>query len=84
MGQNVTAEEARRILVNGGFSLTPDADVHEARWTDGLPHDFMGWGPRTPDSDHPVIPQQPVELQWSGPASDNHHVWRFDGRRRHH
>lgn len=84
MGQKMTPDEARRILIEGGFSLTPDANAHAATWWDGLPHHFNGWGPQTPDPDHPVLPVTPIELKWSGLAGDNYHVWRFDGRRRHH
>jgi hypothetical protein len=85
MAEKMTPDEARRILIKGGFSLTPDPDAHEATWTDGLPHDFNGWGPRTPDPDHPETPSPAYDLQWAGEsATHNHHVWRFDGRRHHH
>ncbi len=83
MGQKMTPEEARKILAEGGFLLTPDADYHTAKWTDGLPHD-SGWGPQTQDPEHPVHPV-PLDLQWTGEGStDRHHVWRFEMRRRHH
>jgi hypothetical protein len=84
MGQKMTPEEARRILAEGGFSLTPHPD-HEATWMDGLPHDFNGWGPQTPDPDHPTVPMAATDLQWTGEGStEGHHVWRFELRRRHH
>lgn len=84
MGQNMTPEEARRILAEGGFSLTMDGDGHEPVRKDGLPH-HTGWGPRTQDPDHPVVPTVPLDLQWTGEGStERHHVWRFELRRRHH
>lgn len=84
MGQKMTPEEARRILTEGGFSLTPDPE-HEATWMDGLPHDFKGWGPQTQDPDDPVVPTPAMDLHWKDEGgADRHHVWRFDMRRRHH
>lgn len=62
---------------------------HKPGWTDGLPHDFKGWGPQTPDPEAPaeesIAPDH--DLSWQGePDEKNHFVWRFDGRRRtyHH
>jgi hypothetical protein len=61
---------------------------HKPSSLDGLPHDFNGWGPQTPDPDAPrgddriLMPED--ALTWQGEADDHtHHVWRFDGRRRH-
>lgn len=61
-------------------------DSEAMSWTDGLPHDFKGWGPQTPDPDFPTQSvQTDSSLTWDGGEQDrNHHVWRFDGRRRHH
>lgn len=63
-------------------------DSEAKSWTDGLPHDFKGWGPQTPNPDEPVsevVSGQPQSLTWDGEGdAHNHHVWRFDGRRRHH
>ncbi len=58
-------------------------------WTDGLPHDFRGWGPQTPDTDalggDGVSAQPDGALTWDGEDdAQDHHVWRFDGRRRQH
>jgi len=57
-------------------------------WTEGLPHDFKGWGPQTPDPDAPakdsVAFESDSQLSWAGESDErNHHVWHFDGRRRH-
>jgi len=63
---------------------------HKASWTDGLPHDFKGWGPQTPDPDAPAgegaAYQLDTSLTWAGEGdAPSHHVWRFDGgRRRQH
>lgn len=68
----------------------PGQDDHDEKsWVDGLPHDFKGWGPQTPDPDAPPSEHAdftPDEsLTWDGEGdAHNHHVWRFDGRRRHH
>lgn len=80
MAQKMDVEEARRILQRGGFDLSPQQDDH-LTWTDGLPHDFNGWGPQTPDPDKP---SPAVDLAFTGEAGDHHHVWRFEMRRRHH
>jgi hypothetical protein len=69
----------------GNFDLA--AMPHKNTWTDGLPHDFRGWGPRTPDpAETRASPAPSGELVWSGGEDHhNHYVWRFDGRRhRHH
>ncbi|RYZ13638.1 MAG: hypothetical protein EON61_06590 [Alphaproteobacteria bacterium] len=57
-------------------------------WTEGLPHDFRGWGPQTPDpaEDLPAPTDMHVKddgLHWSGGEEHRHIVWRFD-RRHHH
>jgi hypothetical protein len=56
-------------------------------WLDGLPHNFDGWGPKTPDADAPddMLPAD-SELTWTGEADDrHHHVWTFRrAGRRHH
>lgn len=57
-------------------------------WTEGLPHDFRGWGPQTPDPSEPD-PVREIHLaddglRWSGEEDRRHIVWRFDWRRRHH
>jgi hypothetical protein len=66
----------------------PHSNDHSSSWLDGFPHDFNGWGPKTPD---PELPQADVillpddRLSWSGEDhGSNLHVWRFDGRRRSH
>lgn len=85
MAQKRDSEEARRILKNGGFDLQPQSEDDRGddhlSWTDGLPHDFSGWGPQTPDPDKP---SPAVDLAFTGEADDHHHVWRFDMRRRRH
>jgi len=70
----------------GAHSFDDNAEVS---WLDGLPHDFKGWGPQTPDPDAAEAEGasfKPEEtLTWAGEGdAHNHHVWRFDGRRRHH
>jgi hypothetical protein len=82
MAEKMDVEEARRILQRGGFDLNPQPADHTATWTDGLPHDFSGWGSHTPDPDHP---SPAIDLAFTGEASsEHHHVWRFEMRRRHH
>lgn len=70
----------------GNFDLA--ASPHKNTWTDGLPHDFRGWGPQTPDPQDSVTakPAPTDELVWQGGDDHhNHYVWHFDGRRhRHH
>lgn len=81
MAQKMDIEQARRILQQGGFDLNPQPDNLTPTWTDGLPHDFSGWGPQTPD---PLNPSPAVDLFWTGEGYDHRHqVWRFDGRRHH-
>ena len=54
-------------------------------WLDGLPHNFSGWGPRTPDaeSDEIVQPSED-ELKWNGEGDHRHYVWTFQRSRHHH
>ena len=59
-----------------------------ARWTDGFPHDFHGWGPQTPTPDNElpegaehVKLRVPDHLTWHGDDRDDHIVWRYDGAR---
>ncbi len=55
-------------------------------WTGGLPHDFKGWGPQTPDPDEHVIDMHAGDegLHWDGNEDSHKHiVWRFDRRTRH-
>lgn len=70
----------------GNFDL--GASSHKnTTWTDGLPHDFRGWGPQTPDPDEKASESTARhELLWRGEDDHhNHYVWHFDGRRhRHH
>lgn len=75
------------------FGVLYGSATPKASWTDGLPHNFQGWGPQTPDPDargpdlrdtsndafHPEN-----SLTWAGEGDErNLHVWRFEGRRRH-
>jgi hypothetical protein len=72
------------------FGVLYGSAAPKASWTDGLPHNFQGWGPQTPDPDAPagdsVAFQPDNSLNWVDEGDDhqNHHVWHFDGRRRHH
>lgn len=56
-------------------------------WTEGLPHDFKGWGPQTPDPAEEIAPDMHIGddgLHWTGSEDTNKHiVWSFD-RRKHH
>lgn len=68
------------------FTGANGVDTHKPTWTDGLPHNFRGWGPQTPDPDasqadmDSMLPDD--ELKWRGDSDGpNHFVWRFDGRR---
>ena len=59
---------------------------HKVSWLDGLPHNFDGWGPKTPDAD---VADDPIhnnsELTWAGDTDDRDHiVWNFQRARRHH
>ena len=81
MAQKMDGEQARHILRNGGFDLIGQPDDHSPTWIDGLPRDFTGWGPQTPD---PQNPSPALDLQWTGEGGDHQHqVWRFEGRRHH-
>lgn len=67
-----------------GAGDVTDAHVHSS-WTDGLPHEFKGWGPQTPDPDEDQAAPAPAgDLVWRGKDDDKHFVWRFDMRRHHH
>ena len=69
----------------GNFDLAVPSPRN--KWTDGLPHDFKGWGPQTPDPvEEATQPSPRDELLWRGDGDHhNHYVWHFDGRRgRHH
>jgi hypothetical protein len=74
---------ADKIHLNGIDTQMPP----KTSWLDGLPHDFNGWGPQTPDPDDvhiagaDFVPD--TELTWRGDEDRNLHVWRFDGRRHH-
>lgn len=60
--------------------------IGDHNWTEGLPHDFKGWGPQTPDPDEHVIDMHVGDegLHWSGNEDSHRHiVWRFDHRVRH-
>lgn len=70
-------------------TLNPEhaADHRTPSWLDGLPHNFDGWGPKTPDAD--VVEDMlhaDSELTWNGEVDDrDHHVWSFQrAGRRHH
>jgi hypothetical protein len=81
MAEKMDIDESRRIVQQGDFSLEPHPGGHEPTWTDGLPHDFSGWGPQTPD---PQKPSPAIDLTWTGQGGDRGcHVWKFDGRRHH-
>ena len=69
------------------FGVLYGAAGHKTTWTDGLPHNFQGWGPQTPDPDAPATDSGAFRpensLTWAGEGDEhNHHVWHFDGRRR--
>ena len=55
-------------------------------WIGGLPHNFSGWGPRTPDPEHPEdLVHTDEELVWNGEGERHHYVWNFQrARHRHH
>jgi hypothetical protein len=57
-------------------------DEHHS-WTEGLPHDFTGWGPRTPDPSEDLHVADDG-LHWAGEESHRHIVWSFDRKHRHH
>ncbi len=84
MAEKITLTD-NNFYGRGSFDFA--APSSRNRWTDGLPHDFRGWGPQTPD---PVeTTKQPApqhELLWGGGGDHhNHYIWHFDGRRnRHH
>lgn len=70
------------------FGVLYGSAEHKANWTDGLPHNFQGWGPQTADPDAAAVDTSTFHpdnsLTWTGEGHEpNHHVWRFDGRRRH-
>lgn len=61
--------------------------IGDHNWTEGLPHNFKGWGPQTPDPAEEAtagIYAGDKGLHFNGGDDDHKHiVWRFD-RRRHH
>jgi hypothetical protein len=62
-------------------------DSQTLSWLDGLPHNFEGWGPKTPDADAPDdTVHADSELTWTGEVDErDHHVWSFQrASRRHH
>jgi len=62
----------------------PYAGGQHHAWTKGgLPHDFKGWGPQTPDSAEEVRAVD-IGLTWDGEDDHKHFVWRFDRRLHHH
>lgn len=58
---------------------------HSPSWLDGLPHNFDGWGPKTPDAEVAEdTGHTGSDLTWTGDVDDRHHyVWTFQ-RARHH
>jgi hypothetical protein len=71
------------------FGVLYGSAAPKPSWTDGLPHNFQGWGPQTPDPDAPASEagafRPDDSLTFSGDSHDhNHHVWHFDGRRHRH
>lgn len=63
------------------------ADHQTPTWLDGLPHNFEGWGPTTPDADAPDDTVHAAsELMWKGEVDErDHNVWNFQrAPRRHH
>jgi hypothetical protein len=62
------------------------ANGNTGSWIDGLPHNFSGWGPRTPDPEHPQdVIHTDEELMWNGEGEHRHHyVWNFQRSRHHH
>ena len=72
--------------VDSKFNAYSGGDHHS--WTGGLPHDFKGWGPQTPDpTEHHPTEEGHVaddELHWEGEADHRHTVWSFDRKHRHH
>lgn len=84
MAEKITLTDDN-LYGKGRFELAVPSSTQ--KWTDGLPHDFKGWGPQTPDPNASErAPAPEAELVWRG--EDDHHnnfVWHFDGRRsRHH
>ena len=76
-------------------SLAHDPKLHAAHiaeqqapsWLDGLPYNFDGWGPKTPDADAPDNTMHAdSELTWTGEVDElDHQVWSFQrAGRRHH
>ena len=61
-------------------TLVTCAGGQDPAWMEGIPHDFKGWGPQTPD---PADAVDAVDLNWNGHEDLRHIVWRFD-RPRHH
>jgi hypothetical protein len=60
----------------------------DKHWTDGFPHSFHGWGPLTPDSDHPMAPvwsgrDYSAEIEQDEPQADDYYGGRFHPRLRH-
>jgi hypothetical protein len=53
-------------------------------WIDGLPHNFDGWGPKTPDAESADdVSHGDSDLTWSGDVDRHHYVWTFQRARRH-
>ena len=68
--------------------FNPYSGGEHRSWTDGLPHDFKGWGPQTPDDSNDVKSDEvrlaDDGLRWDGEQTDRHIVWSFDRKQRHH
>lgn len=74
-------------LASDRLGPTFAAHAGEHNWTEGLPHDFKGWGPQTPDPEDEHMHDAYAGdkgLHWTGGEDSHKHiVWRFDRSRRH-
>lgn len=82
MANKITHSNDQNLYGSGNYD--PGASSpHKMNWTEGLPHDFRGWGPQTPDPTEEIRAVD-IGLKWDGEDDNRHFVWRFDRRRHHH
>jgi hypothetical protein len=69
----------------GGPDTWPEDFEHHNDWRDGLPHNFRGWGPQTPDGG-PSPPRRPAAMKRATrpihPLDHHYLTWREEQMRK--